>query len=111
MALERSNTDMGRMIEDGRTVHQVIGFLAFGATGWALLHSWDLPKAASFGLLLLALTSAAVAGIEQSLQRQGSSEPVPTMSAAQMPPTEGQTAPMRTSTRLPMPRTEAAFFW
>ncbi|GMA76333.1 hypothetical protein GCM10025880_27500 [Methylorubrum aminovorans] len=84
-----------RATESGRTVYQVVGFVAVGAAGAAVLHSWDLPKFVSFGFALLSLGGAAVVGALQAGPVGGSIQPPSYTMAAEMAPTEGVVAPPR----------------
>jgi len=76
-------------------VYQVVGFLAVGAAGAAVLHSWDLPKFVSFGFVLLSLVGAAVVGASQAGYVKGPSQPISYTMADEMAPTEGFVAPAR----------------
>ena len=105
----RSNTGApidGREAGEG-TVHQVVGFLAVGAAGAALLHAWDLPRIVSSGFMLVSLLVAALIGSTQALDREAPSQPLHAGPASRMPATEGRIAPMRR----PSPRTDTAVAW
>ncbi|ACK81053.1 hypothetical protein [Methylorubrum extorquens] len=76
-------------------MYQVVGFLAVGAAGAAVLYSWDLPKFVSLGFVLLTLIGAAVVGASQARHVKGPSQPVSYTMADEMAPTEGFVAPRR----------------
>lgn len=76
-------------------MYQVVGFVAVGAAGAAVLHSWDVPKSVSFGFLSLHLIVAAMAGIAQTVRIESPLEPIPYNTPSEMPPTEGFVAPLR----------------
>lgn len=76
-------------------MHQVIGFLACAAAGAIVLHSWDLPRSAIGGFILLCLSAAALAGAAQTLHVEGPAETVASTRADEMAPTEGFVAPPR----------------
>ena len=76
-------------------MYQVIGFVAVGAAGAAVLHSWDLPKFVSFGLLSLSLIAAALVSLAQTARVEGPKEPISYTMADEMPPTKGFVAPSR----------------
>lgn len=84
-----------RTTEGGRAVYQVVGFLAVGAAGAAVLHSWDLPKFVTFGFVLLSLGGAAVVGASQAGHVSEPIQPVSYSMADEMAPTEGFVAPSR----------------
>lgn len=90
-----------------RTVHQVVGFLAVGAAGAALLHAWDLPRIVSSGFLLVSLLVATLIGSTQALDREAPNQALHAGPALRMPATEGRIAPMRR----PSPRTDTAVAW
>ena len=96
----------GREAGEG-TVHQVVGFLAVGAAGAALLHAWDLPRIVSSGFLLVSLLVAALIGSTQALDREAPNQTLHAGPASRMPATEGRIAPMRR----PSPRTDTAVAW
>lgn len=74
-------------------MYPVVGFLAVGAAGAAMLHSWDLPRTVSFGFLALGLIAAGLAASSLIVPQIG---PNPSMMAApakkEMPPTESRDA-------------------
>lgn len=76
-------------------MYRVVGFLAVGAAGAAVLYSWDLPKFVTLGFVLLALIGAAVVGTSQARHVKGPSQPVSYTMADEMAPTEGFVAPLR----------------
>ena len=76
-------------------MYQVVGFLAVGAAGAAVLHSWDLPKFVSGGFALLCLSGAGVVGASHVMRIEGPREPISYVVVADMPPTEGVVAPLR----------------
>lgn len=76
-------------------MYQVVGFVAVGAAGTALLHSWNVPKFVSFSFLSLNLVAAAVVGLAQTERIESPLEPLPYHVASEMPPTEGFVAPPR----------------
>lgn len=76
-------------------MYQVVGFLAVGAAGAAVLHSWDLPKFVTFGFVLLSLGGAVVVGASQVGHVSEPIRPVSYSMAGGMAPTEGFVAPPR----------------
>lgn len=76
-------------------MYQVVGFLAVGAAGAAVLHSWDLPKFATLGFMLLSLGGAAAVGASQVGHISEPIQPVSYSMADEMAPTEGFVAPPR----------------
>lgn len=76
-------------------MYQVVGFLAVGAAGAAILHSWDLPRFVSCGFALLSLSGAGMVSASHVQRVEGPSEPISYVVAADMPPTEGVVAPLR----------------
>lgn len=76
-------------------MYQVVGFLAVGAAGAAVLHSWDLPKFVTFGFVLLSLGGAAVVGASQAGHISEPIQPLSYTMADEMAPTEGIVAPLR----------------
>ena len=76
-------------------MYQVIGFVAVGAAGAALLHSWGVPRLVSFGFLFLNLFAAGLAGLAQTARLESPLEPIPFNTASEMPPTKGFVAPPR----------------
>lgn len=87
-------------------MYQVVGFLAVGVAGAAVLHSWDLPRFVSLGFVLLSLAGAGMVGAWQFLRIEGPSEPVSYTMANEMPPTEGFVAPLRR----PKPQSETVIW-
>lgn len=85
----------GYATEGGWAVYQVVGFLAVGAAGAAVLHSWDLPKFVTFGFVLLSLGGAAVVGASQTGHVSKPIQPVSYSVADVTAPTEGFVAPPR----------------
>ncbi|MBD8908073.1 hypothetical protein MZTS_15420 [Methylorubrum zatmanii] len=73
------------------TVYQVVGFLAVGAAGAAMLHSWELPRPVSFGFLVLCSVAAAMAA-SSLIVIPASSRPTMAVPIRDMPPTEGRDA-------------------
>ncbi|MGE7153147.1 hypothetical protein ACQKJ1_05340 [Methylorubrum rhodesianum] len=76
-------------------MYQVVGFLAVGAAGAAVLHSWGLPKLVIFGFVLLSLGGAVVVGASEAGQVSGPIQPISHTMADEMAPTEGFVAPFR----------------
>lgn len=76
-------------------MHQVLGFLAVGAAGAAVLHSWDLPKLVTFGFVLLSLGGAAVVGASKAGHISEPIQPLSYTMADEMAPTEGFVASLR----------------
>ncbi|MRI54085.1 hypothetical protein D8770_08980 [Methylobacterium sp. DB1607] len=88
-------------------MHQVVGFLAVGVAGMALLRGWDLSKFVSYGFLLLSVFGAALVGSSETVRPDGPSQ-MPLANATKgMPATAGQIAPIRPS----KPRIEASAAW
>jgi hypothetical protein len=85
-------------------VYQVVGFVAVGAAGAAVLHGWHVPKSVSLGFLSLNLIAAAVVGFAQTVRIESPLEPIPYNTPSEMPPTEGFVAPPRLET----PRSESS---
>ncbi|MFG7488823.1 hypothetical protein [Methylorubrum rhodesianum] len=83
-------------------MYQVVGFVAVGAAGAAVLHGWHVPKSVSLGFLSLNLIAAAVVGFAQTVRIESPLEPIPYTTPSEMPPTEGFVAPPRLET----PRSE-----
>lgn len=84
-------------------MYQVVGFVAVGAAGAAVLHSWGAPKFVSFSFLSLNMFAAGLVGLAQTARMESPVEPIPYNSASEMPPSEGFVAPPR----LPKPETES----
>lgn len=76
-------------------MHQIIGFLAFGAAGAIVLHSWDLPRPVIYGFVLVSVSAAALTSATQTLRVEGPSDAMASITADEMPPTEGFVAPPR----------------
>ena len=76
-------------------MYQVVGFLAVGAAEAAVLHSWDLPKFATLGFILLSLGGAAVVGASQVGHISEPVRPVSYSMTDEMAPSEGFVAPLR----------------
>lgn len=95
IALDQLRPIRGRATEGRASVYQVVGFLAVGAAGAAVLYCWDLPKFVTLGFVLLALIGPAVVGTSQARHVKGPSQPVSYTMADEMAPTEGFVAPLR----------------
>lgn len=84
-------------------MYQVVGFVAVGAAGAAVLQSWGAPRFISFGFLSLNLFAAGLAGLAQTTRLESPLEPISYNTASEMPPTAGFVAPPR----LPKPESES----
>lgn len=84
-------------------MYQVVGFVAVGAAGAAVLHGWNAPRFVSFGFLTLNLIAAAAVGVAHTVRIESPLEPIPSNKPSEMPPTEGYVAPLR----LERPKTES----
>lgn len=76
-------------------MYQVVGFVAAGAAGAALLHSWNVPKFVSFSFLSLNLFAAGLVGLAQTMPIKSTPEPIPFNIVSEMPPAESFVAPPR----------------
>ncbi|CAO4151738.1 hypothetical protein LPLAFNJD_LOCUS3520 [Methylorubrum aminovorans] len=76
-------------------MYQVVGFVAIGAAGAAVLHGWNAPRFVSFGFLTLNLIAAAAVGVAHTVRIESPLEPIPYNKPSEMPPTEGFVAPLR----------------
>ena len=76
-------------------MYQVVGFVAVGAAGAAVLHGWNAPRFVSFGFLTLNLIAAAAVGVAHTVRIESPLEPIPYNKPSEMPLTEGYVAPLR----------------
>ncbi|GJE81038.1 hypothetical protein HNR51_001311 [Methylorubrum thiocyanatum] len=84
-------------------MYQVVGFVAVGAAGAAVLHSWGASRFFSFGFLSLNVFAAGLAALAQTAELKSPREPIPYNTHSAMPPTAGFVAPPR----IPKPQSES----